>query len=388
LKTAIALTLAALLLVGCGSQQNKEPLDQVQLFELKQYLVANGRTPIDYVVSKFADHDVIFLGEFHRIKDAPLLVKDLVPHLYENGVYTLATEFAGKEEQPLIDSLLNSEAWDENLARHIQLKQYSLWPWQEYLDIFKAAWELNRGLADTLRPFRILGINCDLDWSPVKSDGDFQSPEIRQQVWKGCSEKDWAEVVLGPVREGEKVLVYCGSHHAFTRYRQPVVNSDGEFVRFGDVRVGNYVYEEIGDRAMSIYLHGPWFGIKSQYDRAERRPIAGAVDQLMAHLGAEAGPVGFDVVATPFGKLEDDEAIYSAGYENFTLADFCDGYIWFRPFSEVETVSFVEGFYNEENIELARVRVSAPSYRNAAPGDFESRMRRQVEREEAHYHGL
>ena len=188
MKSILILTIAAVMLAGCGSQQDKAPLDQTQLFELKQYLVANQYPPVEYVISKFADHDVVFLGEFHRITDHSLLVQQLVPRLYENGIFTLATEFAVKAEQALIDSLLNGSIYDENLARHIQMTQYSLWPWQEYLDIYKAAWELNRSLPDTARPFRILGINCDLDWTPVKTKEDFQKPEIRQQVWKGCSE--------------------------------------------------------------------------------------------------------------------------------------------------------------------------------------------------------
>ncbi len=388
MKSILILTIAASMLAGCGPQQDKNPLDQTQLFELKQYLVANQLPPVDYVISKFIDHDVVFLGEFHRIKDNPVLVQQLIPRLYENGIFVLATEFANEVDQALIDSLLSGSTYDENLVRHIQVKHYSLWPWQEYLDIYKAAWELNRSLPDTARPFRILGINCDLDWTPVKTKDDFQKPEIRQQVWKGCSEENWSEVILEQTRKGEKVFVYCGSHHAFTKYRQPVVSAEGEFIRFCDIRVGNYVREEIGDRAMTIYMHGPWFGLKSQYGEADHRPIGGAIDQLMAHLGTEAGPAGFDVISTPFGKLGDDKAIYSAGYENFTLDDFCDGYIWFRPFAEVETVTFAEGFYGDHNIEEAQIRVSQPSYRDAGPEYFERKMRGQVEREEAEYRGL
>jgi heme-binding uptake protein ChaN (Tiki superfamily) len=388
MKSILTLMVAAIFLAGCGSQQNKEPLDPIQLFELEQYLGSNQRPPVDYVVSRFIDHDVVFLGEFHRIKDNPVLVQQLIPQLYENGIFTLATEFAGKAEQPLIDSLLNGNTYDENLAVQIQMTQYSLWPWQEYLDIYKAAWELNQTLPDTARPFRILGINCDLDWTPVKSNEDFQKPEIRKQVWKDCSEKDWTEVILEQTRAGEKVLVHCGVHHAFTKYRQPIVGPEGEFIRFGDVRAGNHVRAEIGDAAMTIFLHSPWYGIKSQYSGADRRPIGGAIDQLMSHLGTDAGAAGFDVLGTPFGKLTDDEAIYSAGYENFRLSDFCDGYIWFRPFAEFETVTFAEGFYNDDNIEKARIRVPQSSYRHVGPEYFERKMRRQIEQEETDYRGM
>ena len=122
MKSILALTLSILLLAGCGPTRDKEPLDQIGLFELKQYLVANQLPPVDYVINKFVDHDVVFLGEHHRIKDHSVLVQELVPHLYENGIYTLATEFACAAQQNMIDSLLNGEAYDESLARHIQTR--------------------------------------------------------------------------------------------------------------------------------------------------------------------------------------------------------------------------------------------------------------------------
>jgi hypothetical protein len=59
----------------------------------------------------FADHDVVLLGEQHRIKhDAPF-VQELLPRLAEAGVNILATEFARRED----------------LAREVLLRQ--LVPW-------------------------------------------------------------------------------------------------------------------------------------------------------------------------------------------------------------------------------------------------------------------
>ncbi len=368
------------MLLGCA-QQTSQPLGQSKLFALQQYLITNRRSPVDYVVNKFADHDVIFLGEAHRIKDNPVLVQQLIPGLYRAGVYVLALEFANEDDQPLIDSLLRADSFDEHLARHIQMNQYSLWPWREYLDIYKTAWQLNASLPDTARPFRILGVNCDLDWSPVQNRGDMDNPELRRQVWAGCSEENWAGVVLRAVAEGDKVLAYCGMHHAFTKYRQPIVSDEGKFVRFGDVRFGNHVFQAIGDRCMTVAMHHAWGDRLSGYARADRRPVNGAIDQVMASLGDDFQSCGFDVTGNPFGDLPDSETIYAVGYDDFSLSDFCDGYIYFRPFAEYETVTYIEGFYTEDNIELARIKAPQVQYRQASPERFEEDMKKQIERE-------
>ena len=385
-KLAAACTL--LLVIGCSGGEKPSALDSTELFALQQQIVTNQNSPVDYVVSKFDDHDVVFLGETHRIKHDPELVAALIPAVYERGVFILATEFANASDQTLIDSLVTAPEYDEALARHIQMNQYSFWPWQEYLDIYKAAWELNRSLAPERTKFRILGVNCEADWGLVKTQEDLDKPAIRKAVWNDCWEKDWADIVLAEVAQGHKVLCYSGMHHAFTRYRQPVVENDGTFIRHIDDRFGNYVYDSIGDRAMTICLHYPWYSRSNGYSKPDRLPISGAIDQVMESQADKIGPVGFDVVGTPFGDLTDDQTTYAAGYDDFTLATFCDGYIYQGPFSETEYVTFADGFYNGDNIELARRRVPNPSYRVATPEDFESTMKKEKERTLARYREL
>jgi len=388
MRKTILLFCALLFMLGCGSTDEHRQLNESELFGLQQYILTHQQSPAEYVLSRFVDHDVVLLGEFHRIKDNPLLVQELIPLLYKEGIYTLAYEFANRDDQQLIDSLLNGSTYDTRLAHHIQLNQYSLWPWQEYHDVYKVAWELNRNLPDTACRFQILGLNCNVDWSIVKTRADLDNPEVRKKVWHGCTEEHWAEVVLERVRQGEKVLAYSGMHHAFTRYRQPRMDAEANFTGWGDVRFGNHIFEEIGDRCMTVFLHSAWYHINSGYNTADRRPADGVVDLVMSSLGDRFAPVGFDVVGSPFESLTDPTTLYSVGYENFSLGDYCDGYIYFRPFDQFETVTFVEGYYNAENIDLARRKVGNPRYRDADPEFFESRMKSQIDREEELYHSL
>ena len=385
MRQLLGLVLGCVLIMavtGCGEQKKYPLLDPEQALELHAWLDSNGMLPVKYVLSKFSNHDIVILGEPHRFRDHPLLVQQLIPHLPEHGVYVLATEFARSVDQQLIDSLLNAPKWDEKLAREIQIRQYSLWPWREYLDIFRVAWQYNRTIASNQPPFRIIGVNCDPDWSVIQTRNDLDEPAKRRAAWKGCTEADWAAIVLNEINAGEKVLAFCGMHHAFSGYRQPRVNENGEFRGWGDIRFGNHLRDSLGEQVFTIALHQLWSEKTSQYSRSTLRPVDGVIDEVMESRTDGFSQVGFDVAGTPFGKLTDSHTIYAVGYDHFTLSTYCDGYIYFSPFSESQLVTFIEGFYDESIIDVARVSVPQPQYRHESPEYFEERMKRQLEREQ------
>ena len=353
--------------------QDKVPLPELNeelRLDLETTLAEQGKPPVEYVLEKIADHDVVVLGEMHRARQDPLLVQQLITRLPEAGVYSLCTEFARRVDQPLIDSLLNGTNYDQKLAETITLQQFPHWGYVEYVDIFKAAWRYNQSRAEGARPFRIFGINNSPEWWHVKTQEDRENVEVRRKVWHGEGEIDWANVVLDSVvAKGDKALCYCGIHHGFTEYRQPVV-VDGEFVRYVEDRFGNHIYNAIGKRAITIYLHNTWASVGG-YDKPSTYPADGYIDALMAALGPDAYPVGFDTRGSTFGKLPGKSSLYSHGYEGFTLEEFCDGYIFQMPFSEFEPVTCIEGYYTEDNIDYARRNAVNPWFRDQAIEEFE-----------------
>jgi hypothetical protein len=390
--------LATLFLFWPTSQAPDFPQVDARVKEqLKAYVRSHHMTPEDYVLSKFKDHDVIFLGENHRFKHDPELVQRLIPLLYQSGIFTLAMEFARHEDQPLIDHLLNAPAYDESLARQIIFNQYVFWGYQEYVDIFKAAWQLNHGLPTAARKFRILGVNCSCDWSVVQKEEDFKDPTVMRRVWRGCDEGDLARVILGEiVAKKEKALVYSGMHHAFTEYRQPIYDeATHSFVRFGDVRMGNHVYQAIGKRAFTIYLHGLWPPAEG-YSKPETYAADGYIDAAMDEVEPQFRRAGFDTRGTPFGSLPGEKSIYKHGYDKFklildmlgngvgsgdmlwwgrrgfkfTLGLFCDGYIYQKPLREYEGVTPIKDFVNDRNLPQARLQSDDPRFRNASVEDF------------------
>jgi hypothetical protein len=344
----------ALVLSSCTHKSPLPRLEPAQRASLTAWLDVHGQPPRDYVVGLFARHDVVFLGECHRVKHDVLFVPSLFRPLYDAGVRTFATEFARREDQRLIDSLMAAPEWHEELGRRIVFNQYVEWGYEEYVGLFRAAWELNHSLPPGVPCFRVLGVNDSPDWSVVKTEADLDDPKVKAQVWRGGGERFWAEVILQAVASGQKVLVYSGMHHAFTAFRQPIV-SQGKFIRFEDERMGNYVCRALGKRAVTVFLHAPWAGSEGYGDRLVY-PGGGILDALM--LGLPSGPrsVGFDLEGSPFGEIRPRDTVYAAGYDDFRVSMFCDGWIYFTPLSASRGVTPIRDWINPDNLAQARLQ--------------------------------
>ena len=363
-----------LALAGCESRTSPPRLEPALQATLAAWLADHGQTPTDYVVGLFAGHDVVFLGELHRVKHDVLLVQSLFRPLYQAGVRTFAMEFARREDQSRIDSLLAAPEWDEGLARAIVFDQFVEWGYQEYVDLFRAAWELNRGLEPGAPRFRILGVNDSPDWSQVRTREDLDNDSIKVKIWRGGGERYWADVILNAVGAGQKVLVYSGSHHAFTSYAHPIVVG-GKFLRFEDRRMGNYVYRAIGKRAVTVFLHSPWAGVNGLDDKWGY-PADGYIDALMLSLPSGPHPVGFDLAGSPFGNLRIRNTFYAKGYDDFRLSTFCDGWIYTKPISSYEGVTPIPDWIQAGNLARARLQSPNPDCREFTAAQFNTMIAR------------
>jgi len=161
----------------------------------------------------------------------------------------------------------------------------------------------------------------------------------------------WRKSFLMRSSPKSRKLVYCGMHHAFTRYHQPVYDfKEGFLERLNDQRMGNLIYKQIGNQAMTICLHFPWVSSKG-WDEPAVRPANGMIDELMATF--KDTRVGFDVVGTPFESVSATDTCYAFGHPGFKLADFTDGYIYQKPFREYQGVTVDPQFITKENLKEA-----------------------------------
>jgi hypothetical protein len=254
--------------------------------------VLAGQPPADYVLSKLDAYPIVILGEGHWLRTDPELVTALVPRLRERNV-ALAMEFFGDQEK--LDRLVNGETWDEALANEIM--KDADWPYVQYRDILEAAWK---------HKLRVPALNPPRDWRAKKIPYD-GTMAARVMAYAGD----------GDIPKN-RVLIYCGMHHAFTRYQQIERIIDGRATQFME-RMGNILWRRYGENVFLIALHKT----ESCGETTQCLPLDGAIDC------AAKEPVGFDILSSPFAETKiPASSFYAKRHPNLRFMDYADGYIW------------------------------------------------------------
>lgn len=324
---------------------------------LEDYLNIHWKSPESYVIDKFSEHDIVIIGEVYKVKHDVELIHHLIPFLYKKGIYNLGIEFGSYEYQNKVDELINGKVYDENLARWIFFKNNPTWGYKEYIDIYREAWKLNSSLPEKAPKFRVVNLGYGPAWNEITEE-EWNSADretIMKKVWKfGNYDEYMAQVVSKEFIEKEqKALIYCGMHHAFTGYRQPnygYKDYQVAFRSFEENRMGQILYRKLEKKIFSICLHYPWASKMEQDDISKSvYPVNGIIDLVM--MGLRDKRVGFDLAGTPMGELPDSSSCYSVGYENFTLENFCDGYIFQKNFKDYEGCTVDENFVTDKNLQ-------------------------------------
>lgn len=301
MRAARMLALAVLLLTGSGDIVARTVLPPTE-------------PPVEYVMATLQRHPVVILGEGHWIRHDVRLVADLVPRLAQRRV-VLAMETLVASDQQTIDRILAAPEW--LAAEAMSVMRSAKWPYREYHDILRVAWEANRKAPGSAR---IVALGPPHDWRA-----------------RGVSyEKFMADRVAELIDGGNRVLVYCGIHHGFTRYHQPELDLQGRARAFID-RMGNILRRRYGEGVFLVTLHRPvWCG---EEPWSYCLPLGGALDCAASGIGH---PIGFDVAGTPIGDQVVDPAVYYArGYPTLRLGEMTDGYIWFGPIDSFEDVQVI-----------------------------------------------
>jgi hypothetical protein len=332
------LLLAILITNFISCKSDKQP-------DLKTYLEENWKAPEDYVIDKFKEHDYIFIGEFHRIKQDVDFVKGLIPKLYENGIYNLAIEFGGYKQQHLLDSLLELPKFDRELAKEIYFKTDPSWNFKEYIDIYEEAWKVNAKRSYEDRKFRVINLN----------DGYIPCGES-DKVWYDVDYDIYMADVIKKelVDKKEKALIYLGFNHSVTKYKFPRYDFEKDSLKGYEKRTGSLIYDVVKDKSCTIAMHFAWTSSKGFPKLV--LPVHGKIDSVLGHF--EDKRVGFDLKNSPFGKLKSTNSYYKYGQDNFKLEDLCDGYIILNKFMDAEPTTLEENYYTADNIEEYKCYIS------------------------------
>ncbi len=296
-------------------------LGAVPGFAQSGWLTANGEDPVDYVAGVLAEHPIVVLGEGHWIRHDVELVAGLVRQHGGTGFEVLASEFYPAAQQQRVDSLIGAAEWDRALG--ISILRQAAWPYEEYLDILKAAWEVNRAG----RTLRVVAASPGEDWrETILPRGETYDAFMARRILEAAPEESADSV---------RVVAHMGFHHAFTRYYQPDSWRGDRVLRFMD-RTGNLLWRARGERVFMIALHPPF--LCREGDRLRLcTPVAGAIDCAASAAGR---PIGFDLAGSPFADTP-VRAHYATGHRGLVLADLADGWIWQRSPDRYQSVRLI-----------------------------------------------
>lgn len=300
----------------------------------------------EIVVDAFQSKDIVFIGEPHFIKEHVNFMASLIEPLHKNGINILFTEFARYGDSDLINSLITGESFDSALAQKITHNSNWYWGFNEYLELYKKAWEVNQ--KSNRVKFRIIGLGNTKNYSVIQQKEDLDDWKKRSAYFGG-SEEDWARRIIRHAADSnQKALIYCGSHHALTRYRQPYFEKGlfAGLVKLGD-RAGQMVYEKLKEKVMMFWLHRPLPG-RSGYGAPYINPHNGLYDSLWYKTGEVS--YGFYTAGSTLGAITDSSHVYSNGYLNFCFKDLADGYLVVGASCKLSPVTIIPDFITQTNL--------------------------------------
>jgi hypothetical protein len=329
--------------------------------EIAADLAERGQAPLDYVLARAAAHRITLIGEAHWLKQDAELVVTLVPRL-QGAAVDLALEIFPASEQDRIDRLLRAPEWSEREATAVL--RAADWPYREYRDILRAAWSANRGAE---RPIAVLALGPARDWR-------------ESLLPRGLTYDSFmADLVAKHIgASGRPIVVYCGLHHAFTRYYQAELDLKGRAMAYMD-RMGNILSRRFGEKVFLIALHKPiWCGDPEKPTYC--LPFGGRLDCAAAKAGR---PVGFDVAGSPLAGLGFEPGdYYGLGHPGLRFVDYTDGYVWTGPLESFRQVTIIPlAEYAPDPAALARVAKANPftDDRDVTPAKLAEIWAREIE---------
>ncbi len=316
---------------------------------------------VDYVVESLQNHDLVVIGETGFIREQLEFLAELIPALDAAGIRHLGFQYANRDDQELIDQLLTGSSFDESLANRILFEHMVVMGYEEHRNVFRAAWDVNRGKDAGDEPFRIIGISRTPDYRAIRTEQDAEDPEVLRQAFaRGVPDQVMAEAILEQIVEpGHRGVAYMRLEHAYTGFPQEQYRQRMEARGFpGQKRAGNILADRLGTRVMSAILHTPLQDSRSRFGFGY--PLGGLLENVKKELPEGLRP-GFTVSESPYAEAPITSDAVTEGIEgDLPFEQYADGYLLISLIADYHAVTPIPGFITMENVERARVEFPGP----------------------------
>ncbi|ODS35243.1 MAG: hypothetical protein A7315_01975 [Candidatus Altiarchaeales archaeon WOR_SM1_79] len=339
-------------------------IDISSYFFFIRWLDKYGKDPIQYVVEKCKEHQVVIFGEVHGIKEYLDMFNLIIPEAYHKaGVRSVLLEVGNTEMNEKIARLVEGDKYNEDLALEIaRSENWGTWGYKEYWDIFETVWRLNSTLSKDKEHMKVIGINQKIDlklnwlWrNNLLTDKKLiEKAEAQASHWRNPDEF-MAEIIEKEVINKEmKGIVWVGGYHAFTHYAYPNVNSELHLAKELP-RMGYLLFQKYGEKIFQIACHYSYNSPSYIYERYGKIYKGGEpiLDRFIEDIMAKRGnkPVGFDVFLSPFANIRDQNLELFHWQPSVKFSDICRGYIFIQPCKKLSRCTWIENFITEDMFE-------------------------------------
>jgi uncharacterized RDD family membrane protein YckC len=310
-------------------------LTEVDHGRFLDWMNRQGSAPLDYVVGKAREHQVVVIGEIHEQRQLLEFLNELIPRLYhEAGVTRLAMECCPAARDTDLKHLVTADTFDRDLLLSIAREGGDGQPWgfQEYWDVLETVWKLNHSLSAEKPRMLVVGLGPEIDQPSLMMLADPHASwwerlrvarlphELGTLV---SSDAFYARQVEEQIIEpGLRGIVWVGYAHASLRAPNPWASD-----RYSYPRMGFMLHQKYGDQLFEIRMHAPMISIADvdPTQPAVRSRLRIFLDELFEERNNK--PVGFDIVESPFGPLRDKTLWEDQMAPRMDFEDRSDGYV-------------------------------------------------------------
>jgi len=309
-------------------------------------------TPIDYLVSAAAGHQILLLGDRRGVAEHLSILSQSIGPLFEAGISNLAWEFTNTRRQGDLDELTQAPKWDRRRAVELFVDLLGVGHgYEDYLAVIEAVWQHNANRNNGEQPFRMiaLGLATYVE-DPDLLDGRSAGETGLRNWWMGGHYRDisaWhmANIITNEVlRRGERAVVYADANRTNTRFVEWI----DETVSLGP---GNLLHNWMGEGVARVIFHGAL-----DDDEALLR-----VEQLVTASPDPESAFGLDLQTSTLGTVRLLHLHGATGLERrrVDLADVADGYLFVTPRSGWTRASLIPDLLDPTTIDLAERRYRA-----------------------------
>lgn len=317
-------------------------IDSIKEKVFANWLNTNGLPPLEYILRKVSEHQVVLLGEMHDMSNNLVFLNKIIPDLYNSGVRVIALEVCLSGDDELLEKLVTGEKYDKDLvldiARHMP---WLMWGQKDYWDVLESVWKLNKSLKPNQEKLKIIGLDSNYDIPSVVMvlTGEDAKPSPFYEKFRlfralktipsflyrdELMAKQIEETII---KKNKKGIVLVGADHSYPNFKQD---------QTGKGRMGYILNKKHGDKVFQVHLHSYGYS----------KLIAEHLENTISKSNFKQ--VGFDVVTSPFEKLRDSSDTY---FKDRPLVDFGDlafGYLYLCPVDSLKNCKFIPNFVTQE----------------------------------------